>query len=98
MYYSNSGSAYYLGRGCSCFWEEALNYEQVGLVQQTCAKLKPVSNTAAELLLQAFEIDSSTRDLFENDMHDQGELLMGMIDVVVALLVKTDLVVPALQD
>jgi hemoglobin-like flavoprotein len=74
------------------FWEEALNDEQVGLVQQTWATLKPVSNTAAELFYsRLFEIDSSTRDLFENDMHDQGELLMGMIEVVVALLVKTDL-------
>lgn len=83
MYYSNSGSAYYLGRGCSCFCEEALNYEQVWLVQQTWAKLKPVSNTAAELFYsRLFEIDSSTRDLFENNMHDQGELLIGMLVTV----------------
>ena len=65
------------------FWEEALNYEQVGLVQQTWAKLRPVSNTAAELFYsRLFEIDSSTRDLFENNMHDQGELLIGMLVTV----------------
>ena len=65
------------------FWEEALNYEQVGLVRQIWAKLKPVSNTAAELFYsRLFEIDSSTRDLFENNMHDQGELLIGMLVTV----------------
>ena len=65
------------------FWEEALNYEQVGLVRQTWATLKPVSNTAAELFYsRLFEINSSTRDLFENNMHDQGELLIGMLVTV----------------
>jgi hypothetical protein len=65
------------------FWEEALNYEQVGLSRQIWAKLKPVSNTAAELFYsRLFEIDSSTRDLFENNMHDQGELLIGMLVTV----------------
>ena len=65
------------------FWEEALNHEQVGLVRQIWAKLKPVSNTAAELFYsRLFEINSSTRDLFENNMHDQGELLIGMLVTV----------------
>jgi len=65
------------------FWEGALNYEQVGLARQIWAKLKPVSNTAAELFYsRLFEIDSSTRDLFENNMHDQGELLIGMLVTV----------------
>ena len=65
------------------FWEEALNYEQVGLARQIWAKLKPVSNTAAELFYsRLLEIDSLTPDLFENNMHDQGELLIGMLVTV----------------
>jgi len=76
-----------------------LNYEQVGLVQQTWAKLKPVFIPAAVLFYsRAFKINSSTRDLFENEMHYQGELMMGMIDVVVASLVETDLNVPVVQN
>ena len=31
-------------------------------------------------------------------MHHQGELMMGLIDFVVDLLVETDLDVPAVQD
>ena len=76
-----------------------MNSEQIALVQETWAKVRPISETAAELFYgRLFEIDPSVRSLFKGDMKDQGNLLMDMINVAVSNLSQIEIIVPAVQE
>ncbi|MEE7489081.1 globin family protein [Methylobacterium oryzae] len=73
--------------------------EQVRLVQDSFAKVRPIAGTAADLFYdRLFEIAPRVRDLFPGDMTEQKQKLMAMLGLAVANLNRPDTVVPALQD
>ena len=75
-----------------------MNSEQKVLVQESFAKVVPISETAADLFYnRLFELDPSLRPLFKGDMKDQGRKLMDMIGVAVKGLDDVDKIVPAVQ-
>lgn len=72
--------------------------EQVTLVQQSFAKIRPIAATAADLFYgRLFEIAPQVRPMFPDDMAEQKKKLMAMLGLAVANLDKPDTVVPALQ-
>lgn len=73
--------------------------EQKLLVQESFAKITPISALAADLFYsRLFELDPSLKPLFKGDMKEQGRKLMGMIRVAVDGLDDLDKLVPAVQD
>ncbi|MGT2478419.1 globin family protein [Methylobacterium oryzae CBMB20] len=73
--------------------------EQVRLVQDSFAKVRPVAGTAADLFYgRLFEIAPRVRDLFPGDMTEQKQKLMAMLGLAVANLNRPDTVVPAPRD
>lgn len=71
---------------------------QVELVQQTFEKVRPISETAADLFYnRLFEIAPETRALFTGDMKEQGKKLMDMLAVAVTGLNRVDEIAPAVQ-
>lgn len=72
--------------------------EQVKLVQDSFAKVRPIAATAADLFYgRLFEIAPQVRPMFPDDMTEQKKKLMAMLGLAVANLDKPDTVVPALQ-
>ncbi len=72
---------------------------QVKLVTDTWAKVKPISDKAAELFYgKLFELDPSLESMFTSDMAEQGRKLMAMINTAVNGLNNLDAIVPAVQD
>jgi hemoglobin-like flavoprotein len=70
--------------------------EQVRLVQESFAKVAPISDQAAKLFYsRLFEIAPETKPLFHGDMDEQGRKLMATLGVVVAGLSKLDSILPA---
>lgn len=75
-----------------------MNDEQIALVKNSWEKVKPISQTAADLFYgRLFELDPSLKPMFKGDMTEQGEKLMKMITVAVNGLDKLDTIVPAVQ-
>ncbi len=73
--------------------------EQVTLVQSTWAKVRLISETAAELFYgRLFEIAPSVKPFFKGDIKEQGRKLMQMIGVAVNGLSQPETIVPAVQD
>lgn len=73
--------------------------EQIKLVQDSWAKVVPISETAAELFYgKLFELDPSVRSMFKGDMKEQGRKLMAILNTAVNALEKLDTIVPAVQD
>ncbi len=73
--------------------------EQIKLVQDSWAKVVPISETAAELFYgKLFELDPSVRSMFKGDMKEQGRKLMAILNTAVNALDKLDTIVPAVQD
>ena len=73
--------------------------EQVTLVTTSWEKVKPISDTAAELFYgKLFELDPSLKALFTGDMTEQGRKLMAMINTAVNSLKNVEAIVPAVQD
>jgi hemoglobin-like flavoprotein len=69
---------------------------QVTLVQQSFAKVVPISADAAALFYgRLFETAPETRALFKGDMAEQGRKLMATLSVVVNGLTKLEAVLPA---
>lgn len=69
---------------------------QVELVQQSFAKVAPISEQAAELFYgRLFEIAPEVKPMFHEDMKEQGRKLMGTLAVVVGGLTKLDTILPA---
>lgn len=71
---------------------------QVGLVQDSFAKVRPIAETAADLFYgRLFEIAPAVRPMFPDDMREQKKKLMAMLGLAVTNLDKPDIVVPALE-
>lgn len=64
-----------------------MNAEQIQLVRSSFALVKPIAQQAAALFYdRLFEREPSVAPLFRSNMAQQGERLMGMIGVAVAML------------
>jgi hemoglobin-like flavoprotein len=73
--------------------------EQKLLVQESFAKVAPISALAADLFYdRLFELDPSLKPLFKGDIKEQGRKLMMMIRIAVDGLDDLDKLVPAVQD
>lgn len=65
--------------------------EQKQLVQESFAKIEPVSETAANLFYnKLFQIDPSLKIMFKGDLNEQGLKLMNMLGIAVRSLDKLD--------
>ena len=72
--------------------------EQIELVKASWARVKPISEQAAELFYgRLFELDPEARSLFQGDMKEQGRKLMTMITTAVNGLSRLEAIVPAVQ-
>ena len=70
--------------------------DQVKLVQQSFAKVAPISETAAVLFYERlFEIAPQVRAMFPADMTEQRKKLMAMLAAVVNGLANLDSILPA---
>jgi nitric oxide dioxygenase len=70
--------------------------EQVTLVQQSFAKVAPISEQAAELFYgRLFEVAPGVRAIFPDDMTEQRKKLMATLAVVVGGLTNLEAVLPA---
>jgi nitric oxide dioxygenase len=70
--------------------------DQVKLVQQSFAKVAPISETAAGLFYdRLFEVAPSVKSMFPADMTEQRKKLMSMLAVVVNGLGNLESVLPA---
>ena len=70
--------------------------DQVTLVQQSFAKVAPISEQAAVLFYdRLFEVAPSVRAMFPDDMTEQRKKLMATLAVVVNGLTNLEAVLPA---
>lgn len=70
--------------------------EQIALVQQSFAKVAPISAQAAVLFYdRLFEVAPSVRTMFPEDMTEQRKKLMGMLAAVVGGLSNLDSILPS---
>jgi hemoglobin-like flavoprotein len=70
--------------------------EQVKAIQQSFAKVAPISEQAAALFYgRLFEIAPEVKPLFRGDMSEQGRKLMATLAVVVNGLSNLDSILPA---
>ena len=70
--------------------------EQVKLVQDSFAKVAPISGKAAELFYgRLFEIAPQVRAMFPDDMTEQRKKLMATLAIVVNGLNNLDTILPA---
>lgn len=73
--------------------------EKIKLVQDSWAKVKPISETAADLFYgKLFELDPAVRSMFTGDMKEQGRKLMAILNTAVNSLNNLTSIVPAIQD
>ncbi len=76
-----------------------MNDDQVRIVQETFEKVRPISETAAELFYKhLFELNPSLESLFKGDMKKQGRMLMQMIDFAVKGIDEPETILPTIQD
>ncbi|ODS31013.1 MAG: hypothetical protein SCARUB_03867 [Candidatus Scalindua rubra] len=76
-----------------------MNTDQIKLVQNSFEKVRPISETAAELFYKRlFELNPSFKSLFKRDMKTQGIMLMKMLDFAVTGLDEPDKIVPTIRD
>lgn len=70
--------------------------QQIALVQDSFAKVAPISDTAAELFYgRLFEIAPEVKRMFHGDMAEQRRKLMATLGVVVTGLTRLETVLPA---
>jgi nitric oxide dioxygenase len=70
--------------------------EQIKLVQDSFAKVAPISGKAAELFYgRLFEIAPQVRAIFPDDMTEQRKKLMATLAIVVNGLNNLDTILPA---
>ena len=70
--------------------------EQIKLVQDSFAKVAPISARAAELFYgRLFEIAPQVRAMFPDDMSEQRKKLMATLAIVVQGLNNLDRILPA---
>jgi len=76
-----------------------MNTDQIKLVQNSFEKVRPISETAADLFYKRlFELNPSLKSLFKGDMKTQGIMLMKMLDYAVTGLDEPDKIVPVIKD
>lgn len=72
-----------------------MDEKTITLVQESWAKVEPISMTAADLFYaKLFELDPSLEQLFKGDMTQQKGKLMQMIGTAVKMLNRLDELVP----
>ncbi|MFZ0608477.1 MAG: globin family protein [Xanthobacteraceae bacterium] len=70
--------------------------DQIKAVQQSFAKVAPISEQAAALFYgRLFEIAPAVKPLFRGDMKEQGRKLMATLAVVVGGLSNLETILPA---
>jgi hemoglobin-like flavoprotein len=73
-----------------------MTLEQIRAIQESFAKVAPISEQAAALFYgRLFEVDPAIRPLFHGDMKEQGRKLMATLAVVVNNLNDFGAVLPA---
>lgn len=73
--------------------------EQVRLVQDSFAKVRPIAETAADLFYgRLFETAPQVRALFPEDMREQKKKLMAMLGLAVTNLDRPETVAPAVRE
>ncbi|GLR88999.1 hemoglobin [Bradyrhizobium iriomotense] len=76
--------------------ETNMTPEQINLVQQSFAKVAPISEAAAVLFYdRLFEVAPSVKAMFPADMTEQRKKLMATLTVVVNGLTNLDSILPA---
>ncbi len=72
--------------------------QQIDLVQQTFADVKPIAATAAELFYnRLFTLDPALRPMFKGNMGQQGQMLMSMIGSAVGGLRNLEKLAPVVR-
>lgn len=72
--------------------------DDIKLIQVSWAKVKPISETAAELFYgKLFELDPEVKSMFKGNMTEQGRKLMAILNTAVNALNNVEAIVPALQ-
>lgn len=72
--------------------------QQIALVQQTFAEVRPIADTAAALFYnRLFMLDPSLRPMFRGDMARQGQMLMSMLGSAVAGLTNLPRLAPVVR-
>jgi len=70
--------------------------EQIKLVQQSFARVAPISDQAAVMFYdRLFEIAPAVKDMFPSDMREQRRKLMAMLAIVVNGLSSLEMILPA---
>ena len=71
---------------------------QIALVQESCKRVLPLGDQAAELLYaRLFSLEPSLEKLFKGDLREQGRKLMAMVSAAVSSLTRLDSIVPIVQ-
>ena len=72
-----------------------MNNKQIGLVQNSYAKLIPISSVAGDLFYKRlFLLEPDLRGMFKQDVKPQSQKLMNMLGAVVMLLNDLDKLLP----
>ncbi len=75
-----------------------MNAQQIQLVQESFAKVRPIADQAAETFYQRlFEIAPSYRSMFKHDMKKQGAMLMSTLGLAVGSLDNLEAILPAVR-
>ncbi|MEM7811626.1 MAG: globin family protein [Planctomycetota bacterium] len=76
-----------------------LTQEQIALVQENWKAVVPIKEVAAEIFYgRLFELDPTLKELFPDDMAEQGKKLMQTLGVAVGSLRDLEGLVPVVQD
>ena len=83
-------------RACEPGQDHTMTPDQVKAIQESFAKVVPISEQAAALFYgRLFEIAPAARPLFRGDLEEQGRKLMGMLGAVVNGLGNIETILPA---
>lgn len=75
-----------------------MNAQQIQLVQESFAKVRPIADQASETFYQRlFEIAPAYRSMFKNDMRKQGAMLMSTLGLAVGSLNNLETILPAVR-
>ena len=72
--------------------------QQIALVQETFAQVRPIADTAAALFYnRLFMLDPSLRPMFKGDMVRQGQMLMQMLGAATSGLTNLPKLAPVVR-
>jgi hemoglobin-like flavoprotein len=75
-----------------------MNQQQIQLVQDSFAQVKPIADIAADLFYdRLFMLDPGLRPLFQSDLNEQKHNLMTTLSFAVAGLNKPEQILPAVR-